>query len=142
MIRARIGFGSGVLEYVYRDNILVVKTFNNRFELRPRIIMIDKAVGHIAGGSGKYKYVYVDYPEPIRPLPFQPTVGGRERIMIGNYEVRHTATGLGDFHTILTPGVHLYYYVIVSDDRMAVETGRNREVYFDESGGPLIIYFV
>ncbi len=143
-LKLRIKFMDGSLEYYLSGDILVVKALNNTLEFRPRAIIIDRIRDYFEGGSAKYKYIYVDLLEPIKPLPFQPTIKTSNigRFMIGNYELRYTNTPIGEYHTVITPGTHLYEYAILTVDRLGVKTSRKREIYFDQTDYSLTLYFV
>ena len=143
-MKLRIKYVDGSIEYYLSGDILVVKALNNAFEFRPRAIIIDSAGEYLEGVLSKYKYIYVDFPEPLKPLPFQPTIktGNAGKYMIGNYELRYTNTPIGEYYTVITPGTHLYEYVILTTDRLGVKTSRKREVYYDRTDSTLTLYFV
>lgn len=144
MVGLRIKCRDGSLELRVIDDILVVKALNNEIELRPRSILVEEIEKYEVGGDNKNKYIYVYFPEELAPLPYQPYAGRKsfETITVGRYEVRYTNSQLGEYYTIVTPGTHLYDYVIIAYKMLSARAPGKREVYIDTEDKPVAIYFV
>ena len=144
MVGVRIKYRDGSIEFRLSDDILVVKALNNEIELRPRSILVEEIEKYEVGGNNKNKYIYVYFPEELAPLPYQPYAGKKqvETITVGRYEVRYTDSQLGEYYTIITPGTHLYDYVIIIDKMLSARASGKREVYIDMEDKPVAIYFV
>jgi hypothetical protein len=144
MLRVKIGFGEGSLEYYTYGERLQLRGLNNIIELRPRSLFIGKAKSREDGLAGKRRYIYIYPPEPLKPLPMQPMIGGRGlgRTSIRGFEVRYAETPIGFFHTIILPGWSLLDYLIVADDQFAVAVSGKKEVYYDVEDDSLTVYVV
>jgi hypothetical protein len=59
-----------------------------------------------------------------------------------DYIVRYTRSLIDEYYTIITPGSHLYDYVVITSDELGIVLSGRREVYFDKTNSTLTIYLV
>lgn len=134
----------GVLKLCIRDDILVLEAENNKIEFRPRTIIVEKAAQVKEGVVGKKKYLYIVLLRELKPFnekPYSRIITGKP-LIIERYEIRYTRTGIGEYYTFVTPGTHLYDYIIVSEDEIGIAMSGKREVYVEEERLSCYIYLV
>lgn len=135
---------NGVLKLYIRDDILVLEAENNRIEFRPRTIIVEKAARVKEGVVGKKKYLYIILLRELKPFSEKPhsrRIIGKP-LIIERYEIRYTRTGIGEYYTFITPGTHLYDYIIISEDEIGIAISGKREVYVVEERLSCYIYLV
>lgn len=142
-MKTRGRWRNGSVEIINRSGILTLKFLNNTVELRPRAIYFEKILDHRIGKDNRKKYIYI-YFEELRPLPLQPILRMKniDEFTIENYTIRYTRTAIDEYYTIITPGTHLYDYMIITGDEAGIVASIRREVYFDREDRSLTIYMV
>ncbi len=143
-MKIRTRWRDGSVEIIIKGEILLLKFLNNSVEFRPRSISIENSREHYLRSDSKKKYIYVYFPEELKPLPFQPSLKLKDidSFTVENYEFRYTRASIDEYYTIVTPGTHLYDYVILTSDELGIVLSGKREVYFDETSDVLTIYLV
>lgn len=113
-------------------------------ELRPRTIVVKNNIKSFeerdVGKTRKKKVIYIDFRESLKLFMGQ----GEQvkEILVDGYEIRRQDLGFDEYLTIITPGTHLYDYIILSSSTLAIVLSGKRQVYFDKEDTVLTIYIV
>ncbi len=114
---------------------------NTCITFSPRKITVEGNVDKIMEyDTPKRKYLYIEFEEPIEPL----IVGCRysSLILFKGFEIRVTIVSDElKYITIITPGLWIYYYAIISNDIIGVELPRKKKVFREEAEREIIVYF-
>lgn len=132
----------GSLMATFKPYELVIAFKNIIFMLLPREVRISSNVEKFEEEKhGKKHYIYVKLSENVNPISAKGEYVQKPRIIEG-FELRYTNIDFSRYLTVITPGIFLYNYMIISDNEVFIETSVNKEVYFEELKGALTIYFV
>jgi len=129
---ARVVVSGDVLELVFR---------NARVVAEPRRLVLEGIpASPRCYSDGRRLRVALDLagePEPFRPPP---RIDIEYTGMVGGFQVTYTSLGFDSYITIVTPGGHLYDYVVVSRRLVFLEASGRRKAFFEELGGGVAVY--
>lgn len=140
----KIGLRNGYITLTIKSDVLILESRNILIELRPRTVVVRDNIKSFeerdVGKSKKKKIVYIDFSETLKLF-----VGQGEQVretLVDGYEIRRQDLGFDEYLTIITPGTHLYDYIILSSSTLAIVLSGKRQVYFDKEDNMLTIYIV
>ncbi|WFO75109.1 hypothetical protein J4526_08555 [Desulfurococcaceae archaeon MEX13E-LK6-19] len=140
----RIAFQKGFIDIVVKSGILTLQSSNLVMELRPRAIILQDKIRDYEeteiGKTKRKKVIYLHLEEAIEPFKGRGEVV--KEVLIENYEIRRQDLGFEEYITIVTPGTHLYEYIIISSDTITVSLSAKRQAYVDKEDHTTTIYFV
>ncbi len=135
---------NGGLRLVFKNSFLEIISKNYRFILRPRIVIVEGTVKEYNVVSphrhGKYKYVYIELSEEVKPFDKKGRVP-RPGIIEG-FEVNYQDMGFEEYLTIVTPGAFLYQYIILTTSMLTICLSAKKEAYIDLENNVVTIYVV
>lgn len=135
----RIKWGDGVV-LVKCGDVDVTLTFGNgKLTFYPREVSLEcKYSRFYVEDVGKKRYAYVLFREPLKP--FEPNGHGDVKVQC-SFEIRSVDLGFSKYITIITPGVALYEYAIVSEELLVVMSRVKKRVYFETLSSGVNIYY-
>ncbi len=123
------------------DGVLELVFSNARIVLEPRRLLLE-GVGarQRSRNDGRRLRVLLEASEPLKPITPPPRIDIDYTGVVGGFQVMYTSLGFENYITVVTPGTHLYDYVVVSSTLVYMEASGRRTAFYEGLDGGLAVY--